>query len=171
MFIRFLRSCILGLLLSALISTAAESAPVGAATKESDLTIVRVFTGWREAVSFKRISEYFTGKENTGGELMVRTRPEERAGCYFLVRVANRGPAAPITLQLQIIAPTSAKPVTYAFPVDLKAGSTVVNVGLTGADWPDKTSNPVAWKITLLSPASLPLASAVSYLWEKPVDN
>ena len=171
MFIRFVYRSILGLLLSSLAATAAESKSALAVAPESELTIVRVFTGWREAASFKRISEYFSGQENTGGELMIRTRPEERAGCYFLVRVANRGPATPITLQLQIIAPTSAKPVTYAFPVDLKAGSTVVNVGLTGADWPDKTSNPVAWKITLLSPASLPLASAVSYLWEKPVEN
>lgn len=170
-FIRFLRRCLLGLWLSALVSSAAEPTPASARATESDLTIVRVFSGWREAASFKRISEYLDGKENTGGELMVRTHPEKRGGYYFLIRVANRGVATAIKLQLQIIAPNSAKPTTYAFPVDLKAGSTVINVGLTGPDWPDKTANPVAWKITLLSTEDQPLASEVSYLWEKPGDH
>ena len=144
---------------------------LAATASASDLKIVRVFTNWREASSFKRISEYFDGKENTGGELMLRTHPEERSGCYFLLRVANRGSAVTIKLQLQLIAPTSAKPVFYSFPVDLKSGDTVINVGLTGPDWPDKKANPVAWKIDLLGADGKSLASNVSYLWEKPNGN
>lgn len=158
MLIREIRGCLLCLLIGALATSASAS----------DLNIVRVFTGWRDAASFKRISEYFDGQENTGGELVLRTRPEERAGCYFLLRVANRGTATPAKLQLQIIAPTSAKPVTYSFPVELQSGDTVINLGLTGADWPDAKSNPVAWKLSLQSSDGSVLATKTSYLWEKP---
>jgi hypothetical protein len=142
-----------------------------ATASASDLKIVRVFTNWREASSFKRISEYFDGKENTGGELVLRTHPEERSGCYFLLRVSNGGAAVSTKLQLQLIAPTSAKPILYTFPVDLKSGDSVINVGLTGPDWPDKKANPVAWKIDLLGSDGKSLASHASYLWEKPNGN
>ncbi len=137
----------------------------------SDLKIVRVFTGWREAAAFKRISEYFDGKENTGGELVLRTHSDERAGCYFLLRVANLGAATTTKLQLQIITPAFAKPIVYTFPVELKSCDTVINLGLTGADWPDKKANPVAWKIDLLGADGKSLASNASYLWEKPAGN
>ncbi|MBN8527563.1 MAG: hypothetical protein J0M02_19695 [Planctomycetes bacterium] len=61
-----------------------------------DLSIVRTFTGWRDGASFKRISEYFDGKENTGRETVLRTHPEQRTGYYFLVRVANPGAPLPV---------------------------------------------------------------------------
>ena len=142
-----------------------------ALAKEGDLKIVRVFTNWRDASSFKRISEYFDGKENTGGELVLRTHPEERSGCYFLLRVANGSTNVAVKLQLTLVTPTSAKPATFSFPVDLKSGDTVINLGLTGADWPDKKANPVAWKIDLLGTDGKSLASNASYLWEKPNGN
>ncbi len=74
-----------------------------AASAQQPLTIKRVYTGWREAASFKRISEYFNGQENTHGEAMLRTQPGERGGFYFLVRVENPGPAHSIKTLLHII--------------------------------------------------------------------
>ncbi|MBI3885806.1 MAG: hypothetical protein HY302_08785 [Opitutae bacterium] len=167
MLIREIRGCFLCLLVGVLSAGLAAAAPA----KDGDLRIVRVFTDWRDASSFKRISEYFDGKENTGGELMLRTHPEERAGLYFFLRVANRGAAGSARLQLQLIAPTSAKPVAYTFPVALNSGDTVINLGLTGPDWPDKKADPVAWKITLLGADGQSLVSDASYLWEKPAGN
>lgn len=141
---------------------------LAATASASDLKIVRVFTGWREAASFKRISEYFDGKENTGGQLVLRTHAEQRTGFYFLVRVANLSAAVVAKLELELILPTSAKPITYTFPVALPPGTSVLNLGLTGSDWPDKKANPVAWKIFVRSPDGTLLASESSYLWEKP---
>lgn len=134
----------------------------------AELAIVHVYTGWRDAASFKRISEYFDGKENTGGETVLRTQPEQRAGFYFLVRVTN--PAAPLTAQarLEIIGSTTAKPVTHTFTVPLKSGATVLQLGLTGSDWTDAKANPVAWKLDLLGSDGQVLATEKSYLWEKP---
>ena len=59
----------------------------------TELTIVHVYTGWRTAASFKRISEYLDGKEHTGGEAVLRTHPDQRGGFYFLVRAAKIGRA------------------------------------------------------------------------------
>ena len=134
----------------------------------TELTIVHVYTGWRTAASFKRISEYLDGKENTGGEAVLRTHPDQRGGFYFLVRAANPGAAKRIKANLEIITTANAKPVSYSFHPELKAGDTVFHLGLTGADWPDAKVNPVAWKLELLDADGHVLATEKSYLWEKP---
>jgi hypothetical protein len=134
----------------------------------TDLTIVRVLTGWRDAASFKRISEYFDGKENTGGEAVLRTHPDQRAGYYFLVRVANPGAARTVQARLALITPFSPKPVVHTFSPVVGAGDTVFHLGLTGKDWSDAKASPVAWKLELLDADGRVLATEKSYLWEKP---
>ncbi len=141
---------------------------VSPALAAADLTIVRLFTGWRDAASFKRISEYFDGRENTGGEAVLRTHPDQRGGYYFLVRVTNRGVAGPITAQLHVITAAGAQPLAYRFAPAIGAGDTVFQLGLTGPDWPDAKASPVAWKLDLTDANGQILASEKSYLWEKP---
>lgn len=157
------------LILFAALTTAA--LPSVASAKEGNLTIVRVFTGWRDAASFKHISEYFTGKESTHGETMLRTQPDQRGGYYFLVRTAN--PGAPVAVKVNILLsmPGEPKPRTHTFAAELPAGKAVLNLGLTGADWPDAKTNPVAWKLDVLAADGRMLASEKSYLWEKPAGN
>lgn len=151
-------------------ATTAAALPTPAATTDGGLTVVRIFTGWRDAASFKRISEYFNGRENTGGEAMIRSHPDQRAGYYFLVRTAN--PGAPLTarITLQLILPSNTRLQNYSFPVDLHTGDTVLNLGLTGDDWPNAKTNPVAWKLDIVAADGRVLATEKSYLWEKPVD-
>jgi len=135
----------------------------------SGITIVRVLHEWRDAASFKRMAEYFDGREHQGSAAIRRSHPESRAGYYFFVRVKNPGALRPATASLEVITSTSALPVRYQFPVELKAGDTVFNIGLTGADWPDAAMHPVAWKLEFLDADSHALVTEVSYLWEKPV--
>lgn len=142
--------------------------PSVALAKEGDLTIVRIYTGWREAASFKRISEYFDGEENTAGEAVLRTHPDQRGGFYFLVRVTNPGAPRTVSARLELITHTDAKPVAHTFSTDLKSGDTVFHLGLTGADWPDAKADPVAWKLDLTDADGRVLATEKSYLWEKP---
>ena len=156
------------LIFTAATITAALPAPAEALAKEGEVTIVRVFTGWREAASFKRISEYFDNKENPGGETVVRTHPDQRAGFYYLARVSNPGAPRAVKVSVQLISPTDAKPKPYTFAADLKSGITVLDLGLTGSDWPDAKANPVAWKMDILSADGATLATEKSYLWEKP---
>lgn len=132
----------------------------------ADVRIIRVFPGWRDAGSFKRISEYFTGRENTGHQVILRTHPGERGGFYFLVRIDNPGDVKTATFQLSVITPASEKPVVHSFNTTLPAGETVFNVGLTGSDWPDPTAHPVAWKLDILAGGeAAPLATKSSFLW------
>ncbi len=154
--IHVIRGCFLFLAFSAASVSAAE------------LTIIRVFTVWRDAASFKRISEYFDGRENTHGETMLRTHPDQRAGYYFLVRIANPGAPAAVKINVQMITPTESRPKTHTFETNLKSGETVLNLGLTGADWPDAKANPVAWKLDVVAADGRVLATEKSYLWDKP---
>ena len=137
--------------------------------RAADVSFVRVWPGWRDAESFESISEYFNGREDTGRRIVVRTHPDARGGFYYLVRVANRGAAqSGAKFSLQLIAPDSPDTKTYTFPVDLPGGQTVYQLGLTGPAWPDKDAHPVAWKLELLAADAQPLATATSFLWEKP---
>lgn len=146
------------------------SLTIGAvAASAADLTVVPVSTGWREAESFKRISEYFSGKENTGGQVILRTHPDQRSGYYFLMRLNHTGNTINAQAVLQVITPDSATPRTFKFETSLAAGKTMLNLGLTGADWSDLKTNPVAWKLDLLTADGQLLASEHSYLWENPI--
>ena len=134
----------------------------------ADLTIIRAFTGWRAADSFKHISEYFNGREDTHGETMLRTHPDQRAGYYFLLRIANSGTPVAVKLTVQLIMPAGHQSTTFTFATELKSGVQVLNLGLTGEDWPDAKANPVAWKLDVATPDGRVLATEKSYLWEKP---
>lgn len=140
-----------------------------ASAAATDLTITRAFTGWRDGVSFKRISEYFDGKENTGGEIVLRTHPAQRTGYYFLLRVANPGAPRKVQFQLQLIAPGASAPGTTIFPAEIGSGSGVFQLGLTGPEWQDAKAQPVAWRLLILATDDgRELATEKSYLWEKP---
>lgn len=142
---------------------------VAAIGRAADVEFVRVWPGWRDAEDFESISEYFSGKEAGSKGTVIRSRPESRAGFYYLVRVANALGAQPgARFVLQLIAPDSPNVKTYTFPADLPARSTVFQLGLTGPDWPDQKLHPVAWKLDLLTADEKLLATSQSFLWSKP---
>jgi hypothetical protein len=138
-------------------------------SRASETTFVRVWPGWRDSASFERISEYFTGKENPGSQVLLRSHPEIRSGFYFLARVTHSGsPLTAAKVVLSVITPDSPKAKTYTFTAALPAGDTVFNVGLTGADWAGEKVHPVAWKIEVATTDGRLLGVAKSFLWEKP---
>ena len=140
-----------------------------AALRAGDVEIVRVMPGWRDAASFRRISEYFTGKENTGGITVLRSRPDDRAGYYWLVRVKNPGAViSGARFELQVIALGSPQPKTFKFPAALRAGSALYDLGLTGGDWPAPKARPAAWHLQILSGDGQVLAEKKSFLWTPP---
>jgi hypothetical protein len=140
-------------------------APLGAA----NVTFVRTWLNYRDAQSFVRISEYFTGKENPGRETYLRSQPEERTGLYFLTRLKNTSEAVNgARLELNVITPESAAPKTYKFDVTIPKGEHVFQVGLTGSDWKDPKVHPVAWQIVLVDAEGHTVATHESFLWSKP---
>jgi hypothetical protein len=135
----------------------------------ADLEIMRVFTGWRSAESFSRLSEYFGGKENSGGIIVLRTQPAERAGYYWLVRLTNKSAGWPgCRFELQVISPIAPEPKTFTFNADIPPGGSVFRLGLTGMDWPGAKGRPVAWQLRLLGSDGATLLARESFLWERP---
>jgi hypothetical protein len=134
----------------------------------AEVEVVRVFTGWRDASSFKRISEYFTGRENTGNQVVLRSTPEERGGYYFLIRLRNTGAPIDGKFVFQVIGSTSTRPREFAFATRIPSGSTVFNLGLTGPHWAGKETNAIAWKLEIVDASGRIVATDQSYLWEKP---
>jgi hypothetical protein len=143
----------------------------GAATlvQSAPLTLVRVWPGYRNAESFDRISEYFTGRENTGRQVILRTQPAARAGYYFLVRLENSGAVvAGAVFELHVIAPTSPDPQLFTFKADVPAGSHAFDLGVTGTDWSGPKASAVAWFLTVRAPDGTELAQRQSFLWAMP---
>ncbi|MEO6244360.1 MAG: hypothetical protein ABIQ12_02905 [Opitutaceae bacterium] len=154
-----MRHLLLGLLLIA-------SSALGRA---ADVEFVRVWPGWRDAEAFDRIAEYFGGGESQAKSSVLRTHPEARAGYYFLVRLKSANAVAGAKFQVSVIRPDGPEPKTYSFPAAVPEKETVLQLGLTGADWPGgKKTNPVAWKVSLLAADGRLLAEHKSFLWEKP---
>lgn len=136
----------------------------------ADLTLVRVWPGYRTAESFERISEYFGKDEDPAALHLLRTQPAERAGYYFLVRLKNKGPAlAGARFELQIVPPFATEPRTYVFESALPAGSHAFNLGLTGTDWPGQPKDEaIAWKLRVLAADGTELLQKQSFLWALP---
>ncbi len=156
--IRAIRGCILSLALFAVSAAGA-----------AEVDFVRIWPAWRESDSFVRISEYFGGTENTGRQTILRTQSGERRGFYFLARTDNRDAArAGARFELKVILPDSPHPRVHLFPATIPTGRHTFNLGLTGEDWPDAKTQPVAWQLRLLTADDRELAVQQSFLWEKP---
>jgi hypothetical protein len=141
----------------------------GSLLRASDVEFVRVWPQWRDAESFERISEYFGGGENTGNHLILRTHADARAGYYFVVRLARAASLAGTKFEVSVIRPDATEPTMFSLPVSDSSGRDVVELGLTGADWPGgKNAHPVAWKLTLRAADGHVLAEQKSFLWETP---
>ena len=74
-----------------------------------------VLTGWgtpslkvlslsfREHYDFVRISEYFSGKENTSGQIILRSQENQRRGLYFHIAIRDGGTRMPVQNQKLIL--------------------------------------------------------------------
>jgi hypothetical protein len=142
---------------------------VSVAARAADVEFLHVWPGWRNAEAFDRISEYFGGGENHGGQVILRTQPGVRAGYYFLMRMKSATAHAGVRIEVNVIRPDAPEPKVFAFAAALPAGEAVLQLGLTGPDWPGgEKKNPVAWKITVVGADGKLLNEHKSFLWEKP---
>lgn len=134
----------------------------------SAIEVVRVWPGYRTDSSFESIGQYFGREEHKGGRILVRSRPENRDGYYFLTRLRS-APASPgAVAQIDIIFPGSDLAQTFRLPLDLPAGGSVLQLGVTGEDWPSAAIKPLAWRLTLLAADGTRLVESQSFLWSQP---
>ena len=132
--------------------------------------IVRVLPAYKTERDFERISEYFTGKENPGKDIMLRSREGSREGYYLTVRVKTPHALQELRVELQMIQADDGRDIRkYSFITDLPKGSHLLNIGVTGEDWKVSSRQPpVAWKLVFKDAWGWELASRQSYLWSKP---
>ena len=132
------------------------------------LEILDAYPKYMEARSFARISEFFSGVENTSNRVIARSRPEERSGLYFVITLDGKTDRRFLgaTTQVQLIVPDEAETRLYSIDLPIEyPKSRELLVGITGADWPDSETVPLAWKITLFDAHDEILAQKESYLW------
>ena len=141
---------------------------LGEAASGSAVELVRVWPGYRSAASFESIGEYFGREEFTGGRLVLRTQPDDRDGYYFLTRIKKTDAILNATAHVQLIFEGNSTARSYRLPVDIPAGQTVLNIGITGKDWPGASVKPIAWRVALLRADGTELVSAQSFLWAQP---
>jgi hypothetical protein len=165
-----MRALRLPFLLAALLAWVSD--PGYGATKhptKPEVEFVRVWPQWHQAYEFKRISEYFTGRENTGTWRVRRSQPINRTGYYFLARVRHpRTSLEGARFVLHIITPDSPDPRTFTYPAGVGPGEHVFELGITGSDWAGERVHPVAWRLDLLAPDGHELAWYQSFMWEMP---
>ena len=130
--------------------------------------IVRVWPAYRDADSFRRITEYMGGRESTGNEIVLRTQADSRDGYYFLTRLKTDSATQGSSLVLEVILPGNPAIHTFTFNADLPTGHQVYQLGVTGADWPGKGTRPSAWRVTARTTDGTILAERTSFLWSAP---
>ena len=118
---------------------------------------------------FVRVSEYFTGKENTSGRVIVRSNETERDGLYLLLALDfpdKDSQPKPYKLVLQIPDSESLDPVTYSFLLpDHAITQGELWLGLTGEDWPTPKKKIMAWHLAVQAKDDSILTNNQSFLW------
>lgn len=135
----------------------------------SSVEILEVKPRYIEEESFVRISEYWTGKENTGDRVILRSQVGERSGYYFTlvldeaIRLLPQG----TVIVGEFYTPNSTDVLSIDFKLPPKRPKTKeVFVGLTGDDWPDPDAVPSAWRFTIKDPNGKEMARLKSFLWD-----
>lgn len=142
------------------------SLALSVAAAHAELSIVS--SGHRDADSFKRLSEYLTGKPSDGRYEVFRSDESRRDGFYVSLYLSERA-----TLDL-----VSTVRVHYVRPgtqeiesAELTAGALQKKrllIGLTEPEWASEDIHPVAWKIELADASGAVIESAESFLWSDP---
>lgn len=132
------------------------------------LNVVRASTEYRDERQFARISEFFTGRENTGSDVILRSQPEERNGYYWTIKLRRYPYLERVedAVRLEVVIPGNLEPTLFSFPLGpAEKRNPLLLVGLTGNDWPDPAALPLAWRLSFLDAEGVVLAQAKSFLW------
>lgn len=136
-----------------------------ASAAHAELTIVS--TEHRDADSFKRFSEYLTGKHSDGRYAVYRSDGSSRDGFYISLLADKRRTLANVSkVRVQFVRKGVQEIDTFEVPAGALKKKRIL-VGFTGGEWADSSRHPVAWKIDLLDDAGTSLESAQSFLWSK----
>ncbi|EDY83414.1 hypothetical protein VDG1235_3041 [Verrucomicrobiia bacterium DG1235] len=137
-----------------------------AATARAELTVISA--EHRDANSFKRVSEYLTGKHSDGRYAIFRSDNSRRDGFYVSLLAKDKDTLPSVSsVRIQFVRPGTQEITSFETTTGKLAKKRIL-VGLTETEWLDEDSHPVAWKIDLLDSSGNTLESAKSFLWSEP---
>jgi hypothetical protein len=136
-----------------------------ATSASAELTIIS--TEHRDADSFKRVSEYLTGKHSDGRYDAYRSDDSSRDGFYISLLASDRSVLDSVSnVRVQFVRIGTQNIESFEVPAgELKKKR--ILVGFTGSEWADPDKHPVAWKVDLLDDSGASLESAQSFLWSE----
>lgn len=132
----------------------------------------KCWSQYLQTADFQRISEFLTGRENTSGRVVLRSKEESRDGMYVVWHFPEvlSAPAGS-TLRLDYVHSAAKSATTLRLPISTALAGREWMAGLTGSDWPDDDRKLLAWHVSLLDPAGRIIQEYKSYLWEMPRGN
>ena len=139
-----------------------------AATAFGAIDLQRVDVLRKEEGDFKRISEFFTGKENTGRRLICRSQEDRRAGVYFALTLPGGLKEVPANTKVRVEIVTPEKAGNEVFQFNLPEARPTLGeiwVGLTEPRFANKALAITAWRVLLVDDKGEILAEKKSYLW------
>jgi len=101
----------------------------------------------------------------------LRSQPAEAGGFYFALRLYRSQPlrTQDLSVRLSVVAPDAAEPRIYTFAVPPSPTRKLrLELGITGADWPHGSTQPLAWCIEVIDAQGALIAREESYLWSFP---
>ncbi len=133
------------------------------------VSIKEIKPRYMDEADFVRLREYYSGAENTGRRMILRTDPDVRAGYYFTLVLDTRIGKLPrgTRVETSVFTPFSNELQSFEFTLPRERPRTrEIFIGLTGEDWPDANLPPSAWKIDIVTPRGRVLGSYQSFLWQ-----
>lgn len=122
----------------------------------------------RDTDSFKRVSEFLTGKHSDGRYTVFRSNDSSRDGFYVSLLAKDRSTISQAaTLKVQFVRAGTQDIESFELPTGTLKKKRIL-VGFTGSEWQDSGNHPVAWKIDLLDSTGTSIDSAQSFLWAEP---
>ncbi|MGB0371861.1 MAG: hypothetical protein ACPGN3_11035 [Opitutales bacterium] len=132
-------------------------------------SIQTVTTRYQVANDFKTISSYFTDGDNTGPRIINRTQEDDWDGLYFIIEFTDRPETfeKKISVVIDVLTAFSPKPRQYAFTLSEPDTFTWEGYfGITGTDWTDQETRPLAWKISIKDFEGNLITEKQSFLWK-----
>ena len=117
---------------------------------------------------FVRLSEFFTGRENTGNFTILRSQ-KRRSGLYFYVPLEeSKIKVEKIhSFKLSIIDSRNLTSRNFKFQMSRKGKRQKrILLGITGDDWDEKDDRLIAWEIKILGENDKDFQVAMSSLWQ-----
>lgn len=135
---------------------------------ENKVSIESLAERYFEHRDFKRLLEYFTGREYLGNQLILRSDPSVRAGMYFILNLdvsLNELPKETrFILNIHCTDSLEMKIFEFVIPSEVNNKKEVL-LGITGDDWASKETKIVAWRIEIRSDERQLLSERQSFLW------